>query len=385
MYESEIKGLLSKYIEESLTVEERHRFFSLAFSPENEQAFKEIILSHIEENQDINGNDNNTDFEKIYNKILSEINLNGARIDSGKSLSFRSRRNRILLSTIGIAASLVITFFLGALFTRTTISKLAGQAPVNTYTEIRTPFGSTSEIYLPDGSKVLLNAGSSLRYQDNFNKTNRDIFLTGEAYFRVSRNIDLPLIVNAGNINIRAVGTEFNIKAYDDEPVIETTLVEGKIEITRLDRDDNEDEFIDLNPNQTAIFIKETKSLTIKKDLKGDSTLSAPVKTLADNIIISPKVDVNEVAAWTHGKLMIREENLEDLCVKLQRKYDVTITFRDEEVKKFSFTGILLDETLEQVMDAIQLAAPIRYSIKGKIVQLSTDINKAEYFSKHLK
>jgi hypothetical protein len=161
--------------------------------------------------------------------------------------------------------------------------------------------------------------------------------------------------------------------------------VEGKIEITRLDQGVDGDEFLDLGPNQTAIFIKETESFTLERDFNGDSSLSVPVRTLIDHILISPKVDVTQVAAWTQGKLIISGENLEDLCVKLQRKYDVTFTFGDEEIKKFRFTGILLDETLEQVMYAIQLAAPIRYSITGKIVQMSTDKDKIEYFSKHLK
>jgi ferric-dicitrate binding protein FerR (iron transport regulator) len=104
-----------------------------------------------------------------------------------------------------------------------------------------------------------------------------------------------------------------------------------------------------------------------------------------NNILISPKVDVDQVAAWTQGKLVIKGESLEDLCIKLQRKYDVTFIFRDEEIKQFRFTGILLDETLDQVLNAVKLTAPIEYIISGKSVYMSVDKKNLNNFSKHLK
>jgi ferric-dicitrate binding protein FerR (iron transport regulator) len=92
--------------------------------------------------------------------------------------------------------------------------------------------------------------------------------------------------------------------------------------------------------------------------------------------LVSPKTDVEQATAWTKNKLIIRSENLESLCTKLQRKYDVNFIFKDEEIKKQHFSGILVDETFEQVMDVIKLTAPVDYIIDSKTVLL---------FSKKLK
>ena len=201
----------------------------------------------------------------------------------------------------------------------------------------------------------------------------------------MAKNNEIPIIVNAGKINIKAVGTEFNIRAYEDEGIIETTLIEGKVEITKQGQNENINQFIDLIPNQKAIYIKEADSLNIEKVKDVDSLMIEPVKTIYDNILISPKVDVNQVVAWTHGRLIIRGENLEKLSVELQRKYNVKFIFRDDEIKKYRFSGILLDETLEQVLKVIKLTAPIDYFLEGKTVIMSSDKENQNICAKHLK
>jgi ferric-dicitrate binding protein FerR (iron transport regulator) len=199
---------------------------------------------------------------------------------------------------------------------------------------------------------------------------NRDINLYGEGYFKVAKNASLPLVVSAGHISIKAVGTEFNIKAYPEENTIETTLIQGKVEIANSNQvEDNK--FIDLEPNQKAIFYKDEEEYTVEN--ANERQKPEPVKPVLDNILISPKADVEKTVAWTEGKLIFRGENLENLSIDLQRKYDVKIVFIDEGLKKFRFTGVLLDETLEQVMNVIKLTAPIGFSIEGKTVYLFTD------------
>ena len=115
------------------------------------------------------------------------------------------------------------------------------------YTEIKVPLGAISEIILPDSSQVMLNAGSTIRFRSDYNSNNRDIQLQGEGYFKVAKNENLPLIVNTGNLKIKAVGTEFNVKAYPDEGIIETTLVSGIVEISKEGQDNVQ---FDLKPNQ---------------------------------------------------------------------------------------------------------------------------------------
>ena len=382
---SYVNILLEKYIKGSISSCERQKLFDLITYKETEGEIKEYILSQLN-SFDIDHNiSGQVESDKIFNRILSELRSGEESKDfRHKSIPGEIRMKKVILRSVSIAAILAITFMSGVFYALTRESGISVTVPEVTYCEIKAPFGSKSEVTLPDGSNVLLNAGSTLKYRNDFNSSNRDLSLHGEAYFKVARNPELPFYVKAGNINIMAVGTEFNIKAYDDEELIETTLVEGKVKITMEDTNDSKDNFIDLNPNQKAIYIKETKSFSLDKVDATDPAEPVPTKTIYDNILISPKVDVNQVAAWTEGKLVIRGDALESLCMKLQRKYDVTFIFKDEEIKKYRFSGILLDETLEQVLSAIKLTAPIEYSISGKNVYLNADKDEWNDFSKHM-
>ena len=382
---SYVNILLEKYIKGSISSCERQKLFDLITYKETEGEIKEYILSQLN-SFDIDHNiSGQVESDKIFNRILSELRSGEESKDfTQKSVRGEIRMKKVILRSVSIAAILAITFMSGVFYALTRESGISVTVPEVTYCEIKAPFGSKSEVTLPDGSNVLLNAGSTLKYRNDFNSGNRDLSLHGEAYFKVARNPELPFYVKAGNINIMAVGTEFNIKAYDDEELIETTLVEGKVKITMEDTNDSKDNFIDLNPNQKAIYIKETKSFSLDKVDATDPAEPVPTKTIYDNILISPKVDVNQVAAWTEGKLVIRGDALESLCMKLQRKYDVTFIFKDEEIKKYRFSGILLDETLEQVLSAIKLTAPIEYSISGKNVYLNADKDEWNDFSKHM-
>jgi transmembrane sensor len=363
-----LAALLGKYADGSISAAEKHELFEFIAYKENESVIKQYFLSQLNDFKTESSEPEVFDREKVFSRIFSELKLEKAPAENNMDLKNRSVRiRRTLVRAVGVAAALTGAFFLGSYYS--TRNTGTAEAPVReiTYTEIRAPFGSNSEVYLPDGSQVRLNAGSSIRYSTDFNEGNRDLLLTGEAYFKVAKNTDLPLIVKAGMIYVKATGTEFNVKAYDDEETIETTLVEGKVEITRTEERKSDEVKVNLNPNQKAIFIKNSGSFSL------------------NDILISPKVDVDQVSAWTKGRLVIRGEKLESLCQKLQRKYDVSFVYMDEEIKSFRFNGILLDETLEQVLNAIKLSAPIYYNLTGKTVYLNLDRAQLNDYSKHLK
>ena len=148
----------------------------------------------------------------------------------------------MVLQGISIAAVFCIAFFLGTIFNHASLNIISPEQSVisTTYNEIKAPLGARSEIRLNDGTEVMLNAGSSIKYRSDYNLLNRDLVLEGEAYFKVAKNMNLPLVVNAGNINIKATGTEFNVKAYSDEGIIETTLVNGEVEISQKGNNDKD-------------------------------------------------------------------------------------------------------------------------------------------------
>lgn len=383
----DINILIAKYLEKKCTREEKLQLYKLVASSDNERLFKEALLSHLNEYQEDKNEKQTVDFNRNYIQLLAEIKYRETKEIEKRLHQRKIKVRRLVFEGISVAAVFCIAFYMGSILTHNKVkSNFSDSAVALTYSEIRTPFGAKSEVKLADGTQVILNAGSTIKYKNNYNTNNRDLVLEGEAYFKVVKNRDLPLIVTAGNLIIRAVGTEFNVKAYSEEGIVETTLIEGKVAISQKDdRDNKKNEVLELKPNQKAIYASQTDQITLEKIKEIEPLVVIPSKTVSKTLMISPKTDVDQVTAWTKNKLIIRSENIESLCVKLQRKYDMKFIFGDEEIKKYRFTGVLLDETFEQVMDAIKLVSPINYKLDGKTVTLVSNKEQIEKYSKPLK
>lgn len=361
--------LIGKYLEDRCTSEEKVRLFELLGSLKNEKSSKEEMLSQLNEFQESGENISRVDFERIYTELMTEVNHREEQEREKEREQRRMRARRLILQAVSAAAIVCIGFFLGRVVSPAGKVTVTEQPLSEAYIEIKAPLGARSEVKLNDGTEVMLNAGSMIRYRSDYNLYNRELKLEGEAYFRVASNTDLPLVVNAGNINIKATGTEFNVKAYSDEGIIETTLVDGEVEISQTGNSDRRKVLI-LKPNQKAIYAEQSDQLTLEKikEIEPQAVITHKIETAG--LLVSPKTDVEQATAWTQNKLIIRSENLESLCTKLQRKYNVTFVFSSSEIKKHRFSGILLDETLEQVLDVITLTAPVDYLLDKKTVLL---------------
>jgi len=381
---NDINGLIARYLDNKCTSEEKNQLYELLTSSDNEKSFKEVIFSHLDEMHSADYENQSVDFEKIYNELLSEIKRRETRAAESQRLQKRTIIKRLVYAGISIAAVFCIAFFLGTVSNQPQKIISSAQKATIGYIEIKAPFGARSEVKLNDGTVVMLNAGSSIKYRSDYNTLNRDLILEGEAYFKVAKNTDLPLVVNAGNINIKATGTEFNVKAYSDEGIIETTLVDGEVEISQNGKN-IKDRVLVLEPKQKAIYAYQTDQITLEKIKEIEPLAVKPPDIITDKLLVSPKTDVEQATAWTMNKLIIRRENLESLCTKLQRKYNINFVFRDEEIKKHRFTGVLLDETLEQVMDVIKLTAPVDYVLDGKTVIMFSNKDQTGIFSKTVK
>jgi len=375
--------LIGKYLENQCTQEEKRQLYELLASSDGEKEFKEVLFSLLNEFNGDQNEDNPVDFNRIYTEMLSEIRRRETIESERHLLQKRMKIRRMVFEGAAIAAVFCIALFLGALISQNRNSAGPAQTAAVTYSEIKAPFGARSEIVLNDGTMVMLNAGSSLKYSSDYNLHNRDLVLEGEAYFKVSGNKDLPLVVTAGNITIRATGTEFNVKAYSDDGIIETTLIEGEVEISQKGNNEK-NRILVLEPNQKAIYAYQSDQLTLERIKEIEPLAIKPAKVITNDLLVTLKTDVEQVTAWTKNKLIIKSENLESLCTKLQRKYNVTFVFKDEEIKKYRFTGVLLDETFQQVMDVIKLVAPVDYLLDGKTVLMFSNKEQAEKYSKNL-
>ena len=247
--------------------------------------------------------------------------------------------------------------------------------------EIKTEKGERTTIVLPDGSTVKLNACSHFVYYSDY-ETNREVSLTGEAYFEVHTNPDIPFEVKALGLNIKAYGTTFNVKAYSDEDMVETTLVEGIVNIeTQNDRN-----IVTLKPNQMVTIPKSLITTSRKQDYalteikSSDPVIVQKQAKLEAKPILMDNVKPEVYTSWKDDRWIINSENMESLSKKIERKYDVSIHIEDDASKKYVFSGTLRNYPLEQVLDIIRLNAPIEYSVKEKIVTIKEEKQlKKEY------
>lgn len=209
---------------------------------------------------------------------------------------------------------------------------------------------------LPDGSVVYLNAGTQLRYKAAQNT--RDVYLEGEAYFKVKHDAEHPFIVHAGNIAVRALGTEFNVLAYPGEDHVEATLIKGKVQVTMEEKPDQK---IILAPNEKFTVVNKkifNKDTTVRKELSYEVK---PVEMLHN---------VNEVGevVWMQDKLAFQNESFENLAKRMERRYNVHIIFYDEALKKELLSGIFKNENIQKALRVLEMTTPFQYRMRGDSV-----------------
>lgn len=355
-------SLLVRFLSQETTDAENKIIYEwMQASPDNRDAFLQQkkawdLVSFEEINNQINIKDDHL-------KVISRIALQQRKekVSIWKSLSIRISAAAILILLIGLPLAV---YFL----TRENIS--------NTLNQIEVPFGSRMSITLIDGTKIWLNAGSNLRYDNNFNKGNRKVYLEGEAFFDVTKNKSLPFIVNTSDINLNVLGTAFNVKCYKDEGTIETTLVRGSVMIESKSHTGQSVTTM-LKPNEKAIFIRdkgrillsnlkkissETEKLNLSKKDERRQLLS-----ISEKMVIKP-VFVEEDISWKDGYFLVNNESLEALMIKLSRRYDITYKFLDQDIKNYCYTGKIKESSLEQMLNALKLTSPLDFVVKDKEV-----------------
>jgi len=206
--------------------------------------------------------------------------------------------------------------------------------------EISTIFGIRSKFQLSDGTMVNLNSGSKLIFPTQFEGKTRKVELVGEAFFDVTPNTDKPFIVKTSAINVKVLGTAFDLQAYPGTNKITTTLVHGKVVLER-ESDGISKQVAELKPSDRAEY-----------------------KTDEKVINISVEEDLDKFIAWKDGKLVFFNDPIENVAEKLGNWYNVTVKINNNELKWHRFTATFTDEPIEQVLDLLSKSSPIKYQIK---------------------
>ena len=324
--------------------------------------------------------DSITQTEKSWNTLKHKLTQNRFWLGFG----FRSRGKVNFTKYLKLAASWLLIFGLGSAVTwwisgrpKETIT-----TTTNRTIEISTPLGARSMIKMPDSTQIWLNAGTTITYSQDYGQQTRTLSLNGEAYFNVAKDSMHPFIVNTQGIVVRALGTRFNVKAYPEENTISATLEEGKIDIRILSMADNNKRVL-LNPKDKIIYHKETKETkkyieSAEEKVKPEGNRSVKLKDV--NILSNVRTEL--YTSWKDSRWIIDREPLSTLAPMLERRFNLKIIFDDEQLKKYKFTGTIENETVDQILSALMLTAPLDYQINKDTIRLIMDLKAREEFKR---
>ncbi|MCZ4242597.1 FecR family protein [Pedobacter punctiformis] len=261
-------------------------------------------------------------------------------------------------------AFLALIILAGSIFflSKTQIFNQKEIAGTQTAGIFKTERAQRKKVVLEDGTSILLNADSKITLRKGFNIKTRELDLSGEAYFEVAHNAAVPFIVHTGKMNIKVLGTVFNVKAYPNERKTEAALISGKIEASFN------------NQNSQKFVLKPSEKITVLDNilLKTNQNQSSvkPDEVFVGNLSLNSKNAVVETV-WINNGFEINNESFAELQQKLEREYGVELVFKDKEVMNYKFTATLKDEPVTEVLKAMKTVNYFNYKIKKNIIEIS--------------
>jgi ferric-dicitrate binding protein FerR (iron transport regulator) len=274
------------------------------------------------------------DYEKAYS-------LFSKRVEEKTKLTLQKNTKAILWRRISIAAAVIIPFVI--LNYNTLFNAIPVESTKLALTEIISPNGSKTQLRLADGTIVWLNSGSQLLYNDAFGKENRNIELIGEAYLNVAHNEQVPLILKVGGLDIKVLGTKFNVNAYPEANDVKVSLLEGSVSMST----DNGIDPAILKPMETGIY--QTSSLQIS---------------------VKPGLSSNALS-WMKNELIFTGETFEEIARILERRFDVKINIQNETLQKRCFGGDFGDGySIEQILNIMAVNGKFNYTTKNNKIEI---------------
>lgn len=275
-------------------------------------------------------------------KVMRTVNPDEA-LSRFKSRIHKKEKRLALRQVLGVIQRAAAVLFIPVFLLSAYLFIQQGQGNVRTLA-VRTNPGVVSAFDLPDGSKVWLNANSELRYPSDFNADTRTVELTGQGYFEVTKNAHKPFIVKADkDYSVEVLGTSFNVSAYKDESMIETTLVEGSVKLNVVSGGKRMTQM--LKPNEKAEYQKGAGKIKV-----------FGVNTEYDT-------------AWKNGEIIFRNHPMDKVLKTRERHYHVVFEVKDNEILKSIITARFKDEQLPQVLEYLKLASGIQYAIHKPTVK----------------
>jgi len=239
-----------------------------------------------------------------------------------------------------IAAVLVLALLFSTLYNLFLTTKPLEKNETLVYQQVKASYGTQSRVELSDGTIVYLNSGSTLKFPSSFNgMLTRNVELTGEGHFVVAKNRQQPFIVDIHKMQIKVLGTTFNVEAYTNNTSFTIALVDGSVQLQQ-NTSNGVIELMEMKPNQVAFYNQSRNKLSWKTE-----------------------DDLNKYTAWTDGKIIFSNDPVNTVIQKLENWYNVDIELADKKLEKYRFTGTFIDEPLEQVLSILNLTSQMEYNV----------------------
>jgi transmembrane sensor len=260
---------------------------------------------------------------------------------------------RTFLLRLSVAASLVALVGMVVFWTLRTQDKQEGRV-------FATANGERKNIQLSDGTLVNLNAGSEVRMDPDFGISSREVYLEGEAFFDVKHNQKLPFIVHTTEMDVKALGTAFDVRAYRDEKITETALIRGLVEVTLKE---NHNRKMVLSPNHKIAWNKSDIHVMNTDSAMAEPTSAKPHYGVPEKIVVMDRGEIKEIA-WKENRLVFENELFSDIAMLLERWYGVQIVFNDDQIRNYRFTGLFEKEDLEAVLNFLKESRAFHFKIE---------------------
>lgn len=280
------------------------------------------------------------DWNELRGRILDE--RRGEKVSGSSGFHFENYSTKTRFTQfMRVAAIIVVASLLGILAYQNLYQEKVEVEPV--LREIAMEKGQRGNVTLSDGTKVTLNAESKIILPDVFQSDKREITLQGQAFFDVTHNPDRPFIINTKEATVEVLGTSLDVRSYPNEETVQVVVKEGRV------------------------------SLKAKKEcVEDDATLSAGEMgqfSLSENSISTQKVDdLDLFLSWRKGFLKFKDARMAEVSKELERKYDIQIQFRDEQLKDLRLTAELKSRTIQHNMDVISTSLGMKYQMDQQVV-----------------
>jgi len=350
------RELLNKYLSNRCTESELKQVLAWFESSGDREEAREYLRQFWESIKD-----ESFSGETDYNKILDAVHH---RISLQKQMDYpkpelpvaRSGLQEAFIRYFRNAAAVLLIPILGLsiyFFSMYNSVRSDRSASAKSFNEVFSSVDAITKVVLPDSSVVWLNHSSSIRYPVEFGRKNRNVELNGEGYFEVASNPEKPFVVKADNINIVALGTTFNIMAYPEDNRIETSLIEGRVEL-QVTSGKQGITVLEMNPEDMIVYARDNGEMT-RLTIKDDRYFS-----------------------WKDGKLVFTAEPLSEVVKKLSRWFNADIEMLDPRIGDLTLTATFVNESLTQVLDLISKVSPVKYTVSDREISSNGTFTQRE-------